>query len=79
MQTNPTPLGMFYATFYTTEIPNDGVRRTEPLINRDPHVAAAVMSGRGKFNPGLLVDPKPEYKFNRDDQDKLAAFRNAIW
>ena len=37
------------------------------------------MFGRGKFNAGILVDPKPEYKFDPRDTKKLAEFRNLIW
>lgn len=61
----------------------DGVDRistyAEPLLNQDPYIAAAVMFGRGKFQPGVLIDPKPEYKFDPNDIAKLEAFRNAVW
>lgn len=48
-------------------------------MNQDPHIAAAVMFGRGKFQPGVLIDPKPEYKFDPNNIAKLEAFRNAVW
>lgn len=49
------------------------------MLNRDPHVQAAVMFGRGRFNAGVLIDPKPTFKFDPTDTEKLAEFRNAIW
>ncbi|KZT01340.1 acetyl-CoA synthetase-like protein [Laetiporus sulphureus 93-53] len=51
----------------------------ENMLNQDPHVLASVMFGRGRFQAGVLVDPKPEYKFDPSDQSKLAEFRNMIW
>ncbi|KAF7374105.1 Acetyl-CoA synthetase-like protein [Mycena sanguinolenta] len=51
----------------------------ENLLNQDPHVVSSVMFGRGRFNAGVLVDPKPEFKFDPADQVKLADFRNKIW
>ncbi|KAJ3481757.1 hypothetical protein NLI96_g7439 [Meripilus lineatus] len=51
----------------------------EGILNQDPHVHASIMFGRGKFNAGVLIDPKPEFKFDRNDPGKLAEFRNKIW
>ncbi|GJE93572.1 acetyl-CoA synthetase-like protein [Phanerochaete sordida] len=51
----------------------------EPLLNQDPHIQNAIMFGRGKFQPGVLIDPKPQFKFDGADEEKLADFRNAIW
>ena len=45
----------------------------------DPHVKASVMFGRGKFNAGVLIDPRPEFVFDPADETKLIDFRNAIW
>ena len=52
---------------------------TEKILREDPRVQSSVMFGRGRFNAGVLIDPKPEYKFDPADEEKLAAFRNAIW
>lgn len=52
---------------------------SENLLNQDPHVLSSVMFGRGRFNAGVLVDPKPEFKFDPADSIKLAEFRNKIW
>ncbi|EKM49937.1 uncharacterized protein PHACADRAFT_213717 [Phanerochaete carnosa HHB-10118-sp] len=51
----------------------------EKILCTDPRVQAAVMFGRGKFNAGVLIDPRPPHKFDPADQDKLADFRNLIW
>ena len=37
------------------------------------------MFGRGRFNPGVIIDPKPEFVFDPEDQEKLAEFRNKVW
>lgn len=49
------------------------------ILNKDPHIRAALLFGRGKFNPGVLVEPKPEYAFDPTDLVKVAQFRNKIW
>ena len=46
---------------------------------RDTHVASAIMFGRGRFQNGVLVEPKKEFAFNPRDEVKLAEFRNIIW
>ncbi|THH14562.1 hypothetical protein EW146_g5781 [Bondarzewia mesenterica] len=51
----------------------------EKILNHDAHVNACVMFGRGQFQAGILVEPKPEFQFDPKDQVKLAQFRNAIW
>jgi hypothetical protein len=45
----------------------------------DPHVNLSVIFGRGRFNPGVIIDPKPEFSFDPEDQEKLAQFRNSVW
>lgn len=37
------------------------------------------MFGRGRFYPGVVVDPKPELRFDPVDEAALADFRNLIW
>ncbi|KAF8195302.1 hypothetical protein K438DRAFT_1968611 [Mycena galopus ATCC 62051] len=51
----------------------------ENLLNQDPHVLSCVMFGRGQFQAGVIVDPKPEFKFDPADSTALAEFRNKIW
>ncbi|KAG7092005.1 putative NRPS-like protein biosynthetic cluster [Marasmius oreades] len=51
----------------------------ESILNQDPHVAAAVMFGQGRFHAGVLIEPKPTFRFDPSDKVKLAEFRNSIW
>ncbi|PBK78299.1 acetyl-CoA synthetase-like protein [Armillaria solidipes] len=51
----------------------------ENMLNQDPHVLASVMFGRGKFQAGVLVEPKREFSFDPADTDLLSQFRNQIW
>ncbi|THH28009.1 hypothetical protein EUX98_g6169 [Antrodiella citrinella] len=51
----------------------------EGILNQDPHIHTSVMFGRGRFNAGVLIDPKPDFKFDPSDTHKLAEFRNLIW
>jgi hypothetical protein len=46
---------------------------------QDPYIKAAVMFGRGKFNPGVIIDPAPQYIFDPSNNEKLAEFRSSIW
>ncbi|KAH9841046.1 uncharacterized protein C8Q71DRAFT_890574 [Rhodofomes roseus] len=51
----------------------------ENMLNQDPHVLASVMFGRGRFQAGILVDPRPQHRVDPADETKLAEFRNMIW
>ncbi|KAH8114663.1 acetyl-CoA synthetase-like protein [Phellopilus nigrolimitatus] len=51
----------------------------ENILNQDPHVLSSVMFGRGRFNAGVIVDPKPEFKFDPNDTKALSEFRQKIW
>ncbi|KAF8626806.1 hypothetical protein AX17_006463 [Amanita inopinata Kibby_2008] len=51
----------------------------ESMLDQDPHVLSSVMFGRGDFQAGVIVDPKPQYKFDPEDEAALADFRNVIW
>lgn len=37
------------------------------------------MFGRGRFQNGVLIDPKPQFAFDPKDEVKLEEFRNFIW
>ncbi|KZT01334.1 acetyl-CoA synthetase-like protein [Laetiporus sulphureus 93-53] len=50
----------------------------ESILYQDPHVQSCVMFGRGRFQAGVLIDVKPQFKFDPSDEVALAAFRNAI-
>ncbi|THU89870.1 acetyl-CoA synthetase-like protein [Dendrothele bispora CBS 962.96] len=51
----------------------------ESIMNQDPHVAASVMFGHGKFQAGMIIEPTKEEQFDPKDQVKLGEFRNKIW
>ncbi len=42
----------------------------EGILAQDPHVLSAVMFGRGRFQNGVLIDPKPEFAFDPKDEAK---------
>ncbi|CAL1710450.1 unnamed protein product [Somion occarium] len=51
----------------------------ESILHHDPHIESAVMFGRGRFNVGVLIDPRPAHQFNPSNLQKLAEFRDKIW
>ena len=76
-KTNPGPLGASSLWKLSSFIKLTGI--TEAILNQDPHVKCAVMFGRGKFNAGVIVEPKPEFAFDPIDKQRLSEFRNIIW
>lgn len=42
-------------------------------------IQSSVIFGRGRFQAGVLIEPKPEYAFDPNDLGNLVSFRNAIW
>ncbi|SJL14870.1 uncharacterized protein ARMOST_18345 [Armillaria ostoyae] len=51
----------------------------EAGLNTDKRVAAALMFGRSKFQPGVLILPTPEEAFEPSDTTRLAEYRASIW
>ncbi|KAI0632701.1 acetyl-CoA synthetase-like protein [Trametes polyzona] len=49
----------------------------EAILLQDPHVHAALMFGRGRFQNGVIIQPKE--LFDPSDDAALEAFRNVIW
>ncbi|KAI0313071.1 acetyl-CoA synthetase-like protein [Amylostereum chailletii] len=49
----------------------------EHILRQDDNIQSAIMFGRGRFQNGVIVQPK--VPFNPRDEDKLVQFRNAIW
>ncbi len=49
----------------------------EAILVQDPHVHACLMFGRGRFQNGVLIQPKEQ--FDPSDEAKLEEFRNKIW
>jgi hypothetical protein len=52
---------------------------TEAILNQDPHIRSAILFGRGKFQNGVLIDPKSEFAFDASNVQQLVDFRNIIW
>ncbi|PBK87643.1 hypothetical protein ARMGADRAFT_1168391 [Armillaria gallica] len=51
----------------------------EAGLNADKRVAAALMFGRSKFQPGVLILSTPEEAFELSDATRLAEYRASIW
>ncbi|KAJ7052224.1 putative aminoadipate reductase [Mycena amicta] len=53
----------------------------EDIISSSPHIADAVIFGRGRNQVGVLVEPSPSVSVldGGSDEKKLASFRNLIW
>ncbi|TFY78273.1 hypothetical protein EWM64_g5737 [Hericium alpestre] len=49
----------------------------ETIMLQDPHIVAALMFGRGRFQNGVIIQPKDE--FDPNDTEELAEFRKVIW
>ncbi|KAF9012818.1 acetyl-CoA synthetase-like protein [Hymenopellis radicata] len=45
----------------------------------DAHVSASVMFGHGKFQAGVVIEPKEPYRFDPSNQGELERFRNLVW
>ncbi|KAF9544259.1 acetyl-CoA synthetase-like protein [Agrocybe pediades] len=51
----------------------------EHILGRDPHIRSAVIFGRGQFQAGVIIDPKPEFAPDVKDKSQLDAFLEKIW
>ncbi|KAK0219168.1 NRPS-like enzyme [Armillaria fumosa] len=51
----------------------------EAGLTTDKRVAAALMFGRSKFQPGVLILPTPEETFDPSNTERLAEYRASIW
>ncbi|PBK75297.1 NRPS-like enzyme [Armillaria solidipes] len=51
----------------------------EAGLAADKRVAAALMFGRSKFQPGILILPAPEETFDPSDTIRLVEYRTKIW
>lgn len=52
---------------------------SETILNQDKRVLSSVMFGTGRFNAGVIIDPRQGYRFDPADTQMLSQFRNAIW
>ncbi|KAK0472519.1 NRPS-like enzyme [Armillaria novae-zelandiae] len=74
--TNPVPIGeqaVIRTGFALTRL------NVEAGLVMDQHIAAAMMFGRSKFQPGVLILPTPEEAFDPSDTVRLAEYRASIW
>ncbi len=53
--------------------------KIEAGLIMDKRIAAAMMFGRSKFQPGVLILPTPEEAFDPTDTVRLAEYRASIW
>nr|AEM76784.1 NRPS-like enzyme [Armillaria mellea] len=51
----------------------------EAILTGDRRIAAVVMFGRSKFQPGVLIQPTPDEAFDPRDVIRLAEYRANIW
>ncbi|PIL37207.1 hypothetical protein GSI_00900 [Ganoderma sinense ZZ0214-1] len=51
----------------------------ETIIGEDPYIQGCVIFGQGKFQNGILVEPKQEYRFDPQDVKQLEEYRSKIW
>ncbi|KAF9451607.1 acetyl-CoA synthetase-like protein [Macrolepiota fuliginosa MF-IS2] len=51
----------------------------ETIINRHPMVQSSVIFGRGRFQAGVLIEPRAEHVFDPSDTERLMSFRHAVW
>ena len=49
----------------------------EAILIHDPAIHAALMFGRGRFQNGVIIQPREP--FDPADEAKLVAFRDLIW
>ncbi|KAI5990800.1 putative aminoadipate reductase [Pisolithus marmoratus] len=51
----------------------------EGIIGTSRYVSGVCMFGRGRSQTGVLVEPRPEYAIDVENQKQVAEFRNLIW
>lgn len=51
----------------------------ESIIGANQYVNGTVMFGRERNQVGILIEPKPGYEIEVDDEEQLAGFRNRVW
>ncbi|KAI0938637.1 putative NRPS-like protein biosynthetic cluster, variant 2 [Taiwanofungus camphoratus] len=61
----------------TGEMTNPGP--LEHVLSQDFWIRSAVMFGRGRFQNGVLIDPRLGYGFDPENVTLLENFRNNIW
>ncbi|EJC99569.1 acetyl-CoA synthetase-like protein [Fomitiporia mediterranea MF3/22] len=76
--TNPGPMGLCY--IQTCISYSNTYTIKEHIITRSPLVVNALMFGRGRFQNGVILEPKMPFSVKGEDGGKLLEqFRNDIW
>lgn len=44
-----------------------------------PLIHGAVMFGRTRLQPGILLEPSPAHHIDTENVDDVEKFRNAVW
>ncbi|PPR05125.1 hypothetical protein CVT24_010381 [Panaeolus cyanescens] len=51
----------------------------EEIINSSSYVMGTIVFGQTHDQPGVLIEPKPEFAVDIDDDDQVSEFRDLIW
>ncbi|KAJ3731317.1 putative aminoadipate reductase [Lentinula guzmanii] len=51
----------------------------EDVVNKSPLIIGAIMFGRQRDQPGVLLEPSPENQIAVNDPAQVSSFRNKIW
>ncbi|KAJ3740213.1 putative aminoadipate reductase [Lentinula detonsa] len=51
----------------------------EDVVNKSPLIIGAIMFGRQRDQPGVLLEPSPENQIDVNDPAQVSSFRNKIW
>ncbi|KIK67018.1 hypothetical protein GYMLUDRAFT_37049 [Collybiopsis luxurians FD-317 M1] len=82
---HPTKPGLWHVTGRTDDvIIHSSGEKTVPLpmehiVIRSPLVQGAVMFGRQRDQPGILIEPIPELQIDISNEAQVAELRNKIW
>lgn len=51
----------------------------ESHMTSSPFIAGAIMFGREKMQPGVLIEPHPSHAINPANEAEVVEFRNKVW
>ncbi|CDO69440.1 hypothetical protein BN946_scf184791.g35 [Trametes cinnabarina] len=72
---NPVPIGR--STF--SDRPFIAHFSEEGMLVHDQRIASALLFGRSRIEPGVLIEPAPGHNIDPDDKQQLDAYINSIW
>ncbi|KAK0442587.1 NRPS-like enzyme [Armillaria borealis] len=67
-----------YTRPHLNQFPDDQIMH-KAVLTGDRRIAAVVMFGRSKFQPGVLIQPTRDEAFDPRDVTRLAEYRTNIW